>query len=91
MKSLVLMSPPAARTADSIALLWDKTPGVKIGSYEVYIDDKLVATTQHTDCTLQKLAADKEYAVRVQVRITGGDPVQSNCVARLNKAIAACV
>lgn len=78
MTTLNLITPPAAQTSDSIALLWDKIRSAKVESYDVYVDGQLVTSTPHTDCTLRNLAPAREYSVRIAAKITGGDPIQSN-------------
>ena len=74
------MSPPAAQTADSIAVLWDMPAGVSVDGYDVYLGSNFVATTKNTDYTLQGLAAAQEYEISVRARVTAGKPVQSNTV-----------
>src|SRR6185295_705214 len=76
--NLGLVSPPAAQTADSIALLWNKLRRATVESYDVYADDALVATTKHTDYTLRKLSAGKKYSIRITAKIAGGEVVQSD-------------
>lgn len=75
-----LMSPPAAQTADSIAVLWDKPAGVSVEGYDVYLGSTFVGTTKNTDYTLQGLAAAQEYDISVHARVTAGKPLQSNIV-----------
>jgi len=75
-----LMSPPAAQTADSIAVLWDKPAGVSVEGYDVYLGGTFVATTKNTDYTLQRLAAAQEYEISVRARVTTGKTLQSNIV-----------
>ncbi len=74
------MSPPAAQTADSIAVLWDKPAGVSVEGYDVYLGGTLVATTMNTDYTLQGLAAAQGYEISVRARVKEGKPLQSNTV-----------
>ena len=42
-QGVTVMSPPAAQTADSIALLWNRLPGAGVDSYDVYADDVRIA------------------------------------------------
>jgi polygalacturonase len=83
---LALMSPPAAQTADSIAVLWDKPAGVSVEGYDVYLGHTLMATTKNTDYTLQGLAAAQEYEVSVRARVEAGKPLQSNPVRIATKS-----
>lgn len=69
---LVVTSPPAAQTPDSIAVCWDKPVGVRVDGYDVFLGDELVTTTVHTDYTLEGLAAGQEYEVSVRARTAGG-------------------
>jgi polygalacturonase len=78
--TFALMSPPAAQTADSIAVLWDKPAGVSVAGYDVYLGRTFVATTTHEDYTLQGLVAAQEYEIFVRARVTAGKPLQSNPV-----------
>jgi polygalacturonase len=75
-----LMSPPAAQTADSIAILWDKPEGVSVEGYDVYLSSNFVATTKNTDYTLQNLAAAQGYEISVRARVKAGKLLQSNPV-----------
>jgi polygalacturonase len=84
--SVALMSPPAAQTADSIAVLWDKPAGVSVEGYDVYLGRTLVATTKNTDYTLQGLAAAQEYDVSVSARVKAGKPLLSNPVRIATKS-----
>lgn len=74
------MSPPAAQTADSIAVVWDKPAGVGVEGYDVYLRGTFVATTKHTDYTLQGLAAAQEYEISVRAHLADGKFLQSNPV-----------
>lgn len=76
----VLMSPPAAQTADSIAVLWNKPAVVSVEGYDVYLGSNFVATTKNTDYTLQGLDAGQEYEISVRARVKAGKPLQSNSV-----------
>ena len=75
-----LMSPPAAQTADSIAVLWDKPAGVSVEGYDIYLGSNIVATTEHTDYTLQGLAAAQNYEISVRAHVADGKFLQSNPV-----------
>jgi len=75
-----LMSPPAAQTADSIAVLWDKPAGVSVEGYDVYLGSNFVATTEHTDYTFQGLAAAQEFEISVRAHVADGKLLQSNPV-----------
>ena len=76
--NLALLSPPAAQTAESIAVVWDPPAGVSVVGYDVYLGGTFVATTEHTDYTLRGLAADREYEISVRARVKSGQPLQSN-------------
>lgn len=56
-----LMTPEAAQTEDSVALLWDK-PAEKAAEYEIYVDGALAGTTGATDYTVSGLESGREYA-----------------------------
>ncbi len=61
-----LMSPPAAQTHDSVALLWDKPAGTQILlGYRIWLDGELTGFSESTDYTLSGLQSDTEYEVRV--------------------------
>ena len=77
---LALMSPPAAQTADSIAVLWDKPAGVSVEDYDVYLGSILVTTTKHADYTFQGLDAAREYEISVRARVAVGSPLKSDTV-----------
>lgn len=74
------MSPPAAQTADSIAVLWDPPVGISVKSYDVYLASNFVATTEHMDYTLQGLAAAQSYEISVRARVATGKFLQSAAV-----------
>jgi polygalacturonase len=67
-----LMSPPAAQTADSIAILWSNPANVAVDGYDVYLDGRRVAMTKHTDHTFHDLKAARTYDISVQPRLIGG-------------------
>ena len=73
-----LMSPPAARTSDSIAVVWDKPAGRAVERYEVVVDGVVAASTTATDFTLADLEAGREYAIEVRARTTTGALLHSN-------------
>ncbi|MBY3619789.1 glycoside hydrolase family 28 protein [Acinetobacter sp. CUI P1] len=83
--TITLFSPPAAQTADSIALLWDKpaTPGEK--HYEVYANNTLVVSTRNTDYTLQGLDSETEYDIYIRAYATDEKPLQSNTLSIATK------
>lgn len=74
---LSLINPPASRTSDSIAVLWDHLAGAE--SYEVFVDSAKATTTTKTDCTLQGLTASRDYEIMVRARV-GTASVQSNTI-----------
>jgi len=78
--TLTLFTPPAAQTADSIALLWDKPVLTSVKRYEVYVNSALAATTENTDYTLQGLAAAQEYEIYVLAFLAAGETLKSNTV-----------
>ncbi len=61
-----LMSPPAAQTHDSVALLWDKPASEKVlQGYRILLDGEFNGFTENTDYTVSGLRCDTEYEVRV--------------------------
>lgn len=82
---LNLVSPPAAQTADSIALVWDLPAGAVVEGYSVYVDGKLVATTKHTDHTVYGLQPSKGYDMVVHAHIAGGARLVSGVVRLFTK------
>jgi polygalacturonase len=83
--AFVLTSPTAARTADGIAVLWDKPAGARVDDYNVYLDGRLVATTKTTDHTFEGLAAATEYEISVRALVSPGKILQSNSVRVITK------
>jgi polygalacturonase len=79
--SLIVMSPPSAQTADSIAILWNKSANVSVESYDVYLGSDLIATTKFTDYTFQGLGAGKKYEISVRAHVKEGAPLQSNTLS----------
>lgn len=77
---LQLISPPAARTADSIAVLWSKPSGLGPQSYDIYLDGKLVANTNYTDFTFKNLSAGSDHEVSLRARGEGSTIVESDSV-----------
>jgi polygalacturonase len=75
-----LMSPPAAQTADSIAVLWDKLVGVAVERYDVYLSGKRVATTSFTDHTFHGLQPGRTYEIFVRACLAGGASCESDVV-----------
>lgn len=80
-----LTSPPAAQTADSIALLWDKPASYGVERYEVYVNNSLAATTKNTDYTLQGLAPEHEYFIYVLTYMSTEEPLQSNTICIITR------
>jgi hypothetical protein len=78
--SLIVMSPPSAQTADSIAILWNKPAGLSVEGYDVYLGSALVTTTKFTDYTFQGLGAGKKYEISVRAHVKGPAPLQSNTI-----------
>jgi hypothetical protein len=83
--ALNLISPPAAQTAGSIALLWDKPAGLSIESYEVHLGPRLVATTPHTDHTLHGLEPGKLHAFQIRARLASGGVLRSDVLKLATK------
>lgn len=69
---LTLISPPAAQTADSIAVLWDKPQGVTVQRYEIFLNGKLTGTSTFTDHTFEGLAPATRYRIMVSAYLTDG-------------------
>lgn len=64
---LNLISPPAAQTDTTIAILWDKPSNSKeIKYYEIYLDKICVGTSVKTDFTIPDLTCGREYEIYVQ-------------------------
>ncbi|WP_343610745.1 glycoside hydrolase family 28 protein [Novosphingobium sp.] len=83
--ALNLISPPAAQTADSIALLWDKPAGLSVESYEVHLGPRLVATTPHTDHTLHGLEPGKLHDFQIRARLASGSVLRSDVLQLATK------
>ena len=83
--TFTLITPPAAQTADSIALLWDKPVRTGIERYEVYVNSVLAATTEDTDYTLQGLAPAQKYEIYVRACLKTGETLQSNTLHVVTK------
>lgn len=65
--SLNLISPPAAQTDTSIALVWDKFSGAEeIKYYEIYLDKSRIGISVNTDYTISGLTGGREYEIYVQ-------------------------
>jgi exo-poly-alpha-galacturonosidase len=84
--SLVVMSPPSAQTADSIAILWNKPANVSVESYDVYLGSDLVTTTKFTDYMFQGLGAGTKYEISVRVNVKEAAPLHSNTLAIATKS-----
>lgn len=74
---LELMTPPAARTDRSIAVLWNRPASPGVITYNVHLDGKLIATTQHNDFTFDGLIPDREYELSVRSNGEGAAPSRS--------------
>ena len=61
---LHLLTPPAAQTADSIAVVWDKQGQDK--TYTIFLDGEKIGSCQCTDYTITGLQPDTEYVIEVQ-------------------------
>ena len=67
-----LMNPPAARTVDSIALVWDKPlASGSVEGYNVYMNGRLAGTVKRTDFTADNLAAETSYSFTVRSILKG--------------------
>lgn len=64
---LNLISPPAAQTDTTIAILWDKPSHAKeIKCYEIYLDNRCIGTSVNTDFTISGLTSGKTYEISIQ-------------------------
>jgi polygalacturonase len=82
-----LISPPAAQTDTSIALIWDKPTDVADTIfYEVYLNEKLIGTSKITDYTIKDLASSVEYEVFVRAVLKNGETsLNSNTIKVITK------
>jgi exo-poly-alpha-galacturonosidase len=85
-----LISPPAAQTETSIALLWDKPKkSLDIAAYRVYINGKMEAITKNTDYTVTNLACLQEYEAFICAVLKNGEiSLKSNTVKVVTNAEA---
>lgn len=85
--SLNLMSPPAAQTESSIALIWDKKLDLgEITSYQICSDGKPIGSTTATDYTVTGLEPNHTYCFTVYpVSSSGSIPVKDNSVTIATK------
>ncbi|MDO6414087.1 glycoside hydrolase family 28 protein [Sphingomonas sp. BIUV-7] len=81
-----LMCPPAARTSDSIAIVWDEPTDLEVEGYDVYLDGKLAGTTRHRDHTFQHLRPARTYEIAVRARDASGSVLQSATLRLATKA-----
>lgn len=72
-----LFSPPAAQTAHSIAVLWDKLTDSSVQGYDIHLGGKRIASTEFTDHTFHDLRAGRTYEIFVTARLNGGEVLQS--------------
>lgn len=64
-----LMSPPAAQTDSTIALLWDKPLDYSnVNSYEIYQDGKLAGTSTRCNFKATGLEANRTYTFAVRAK-----------------------
>lgn len=71
---LNLVSPPAARTSGSIAVVWDKPELFKeIACYRVYVNDVIHGICTAADYTVAGLAPAQEYKVHVCAVTAAGE------------------
>jgi len=69
-----LLSPPAAQTDTSIALIWDKPArSDEIQSYNIYMDGVMIGNSESTDYTVKELLPSKEYEFFVRAVLKSGD------------------
>ncbi len=74
-----LMSPPAAQTHDSVALIWDKPISAKVLlGYRILLNGELHGFCECTDYTISGLHGDTEYEVRVVSVSREGEASQSS-------------
>lgn len=74
------MSPPAARTAASIAVLWNKLAALGVHSYDISLDGKFIANTKYTDFTFNDLSPGRDYEVSLLARGEGSSIIQRGSV-----------
>lgn len=71
---LNLLSPPAAQTESSIALVWDKPKkSSEIVAYRVYVKGKMEAICKSTDYTVTNLTCSQEYEAFVCAVLKNGE------------------
>lgn len=63
-----LIIAPGTLAENSVAILWDKQYGKNITTYEVLLNDKVVAATTKTNYTFTNLSASTSYVVKVRVK-----------------------
>lgn len=85
-----LLSPPAAQTETTIALVWDKPKNASgVARYEVYVNGKLHGSSQSTDYTAVGLEHNQEYEIYVHtVLIDGRLSEKSNTIKVATRSAA---
>lgn len=69
-----LMIPPAARTENSIAIIWDEPwNGKNVKEYQIYVDGVLAGISRCTDYTLEDLKPDTKYHISVRGILKNGE------------------
>jgi exo-poly-alpha-galacturonosidase len=83
-----LISPPAAQTDTTIALVWDKPKkSSDIVAYQVYIDKKMEAICKCTDYTVTNLTCAKVYEAYICAVLKNGEiSAKSNTIKVSTKA-----
>jgi len=85
-ESFTLLVPASARTADSLALLWEKPAVSGVRCYEVHVDNTMMASTETTDILLRGLKPARDYTIHVVACLADGTLLQSNSVCLATKA-----
>jgi polygalacturonase len=84
-----LISPPAAQTDTTIAIIWDKQARLEeFKCYEIYLDNKCIGTSVYTDYTISDLRCDWEYEIYVQaVTVNNAVAMKSDVIRVKTRAI----
>jgi len=83
-----LISPPAAQTDNSIAVLWQKPYNISnVVGYRIYVNGEVAGTSQSTDYTITDLTSSQEYEIFVRAVLKSGElSAKSNKIRIKTKA-----